>query len=51
MLNDDYYSRVSYEEDFDLRSKSELANKFSNKLRKLMIMWGENFHHTQKLLK
>ena len=50
-LNCGYYLRVSYEEDLDPRSKSRTAEDLSSKLRELMTVYQQNFHHAQKLQK
>ena len=41
-LNCGYHSHVSYEEDVDLYSKSNLVNDLANNLRELMAMCREN---------
>ena len=50
-LNYGYYSRVSYKEDFDFRSKSKIAEELSSKLRELMTVCEQNVLHTQELQK
>ena len=46
-----YHPRVSYEEDFDPRSKSKAADKLADKLKDLMTSCWENLHHAQELQK
>ena len=41
-----YHPRVSYKEDFDLRSKSRTAEELSSELRALMTVCQQNLHHT-----
>ena len=44
-LNYGYHLRVSYEEEFDLRSQSKSADELAEKLRELMIVCCENLYH------
>ena len=44
-LNCEYYPCVSYEEDFDPRSKSRTAEELSSELRELMTVYQQNLHH------
>ncbi len=48
-LNYGYYSRVSFEEDIDLRSRSRSAKKLVKELRELMEICYQNFLHAQEL--
>ena len=50
-LNCGYHPRMSYKEDVDSRSQSMSADKLLTELRKLMIVYRENLHHTQELQK
>ena len=50
-LNCDYHLWMSYKEEVDPRSQSKSADKLSEKLRELMIIFYENFYHAQKLQK
>lgn len=44
-LNCGYHPRVFHKKDFYSGSKSELAKELSTKLKELMTMYQENFHH------
>ena len=46
-----YHPDISYKKDVDLCSKSKLADDLANNLKKLMIVYRENFQHTQNLQK
>ena len=46
-----YHPRVSYKEDFDLRSKSKAAEELSSKLRNLMATCQQNLYHAQEFQK
>ena len=50
-LNCGYYPWMSYKKDVDPRSQSKLADELLTKLRKLIIVCWENFHHAQELQK
>ena len=50
-LNCGYHSRMSYEEEVNLCSKSKSADKLSADLRELMIVCQKNLHHAQELQK
>ena len=50
-LNCGYHLHVSYEQDIDLRSKSNLADNLANNLRELMTMCRKNLQHAQNLQK
>ena len=50
-FNCDYYPRMSYEENVDLRSQSKSADKLSAELKELLILCRENLHHVQELQK
>ena len=50
-LNCGYHLQMMYKEEVNSYSKSKSANKLSAELRKLMIVYQENPHHTQKLQK
>ena len=50
-LNCGYHSQMSYKKDVDPRSKSKSADKLLAELKKLMIVYRENFHYAQKLKK
>ena len=42
---------MSYQENINPRSKSKPADELSTKLRELIIVCQENFHHAQKIQK
>ena len=46
-----YHPRISYEENFDLRSKSRTAEELSSELRDLMTVCQQNLYHAQELQK
>ena len=48
-LNYGHHPRMLYKEKVDSRYKFKSADKLSTKLRELMIVCQENFHHAQKL--
>ena len=48
-LNYGYHPYVSYEKDLDPHSKLITAEKPFSKLQNFMIVYQQNFHHTQKL--
>ena len=50
-LNCDYHLRISYKKEVNSYFKSQLADKLLVELRKLIIVYQENLHHTQKLQK
>ena len=50
-LNCGYHLRVSYEEDFDPRSKSRTVEELSSKLRVSMTVCQQNLRHAQELQK
>ena len=50
-LNCGYYPRMLYEEEVDPRSQCKSADKLSEELRELMVVYCENLHHAQKLQK
>ena len=50
-LNCGYHPRVLYKEDVDPRFQSKLADKLSEKFRKLMVVCRENLHNAQELQK
>ncbi len=50
-LNCGYYSRVSFEEDVDPRSRSRSANELVEELRELIEVCCQNLFHAQELQK
>ena len=50
-LNCGYHPRVSYKEDIDPRSRSKAADKLTEELRNLIVVYRENLQHNQKLQK
>ena len=50
-LNCGYHPRVSYKEDFDLRSKLRNAEELSSELRELITVCQQNLYHAQELQK
>ena len=50
-LNSSYHPQISYKNNVDPFSQSKTANELSAELKKLMIVWCENLHRTQKLQK
>ena len=50
-LNYSYHPQMLYKNDVNLHFKSKLVNKLLTKLRKLIIVCRENFHHAQKFQK
>ena len=48
-LNCRYHPRVSYDEDFDLRSKSRNTEELSSELQELMTICQQNFYYAQEL--
>ena len=50
-LNYDYHPHISYKEDINPCSKSQLANELSTELWKLMTVYKQNLYYAQKLQK
>ena len=50
-LNYGYHPQMSYNEKFDLRSKSNSADELSAELRELIIVRQESPHHAQEIPK
>ena len=50
-LNYEYYLYIFYKEDVEPRSWSNTANKLTEELRNLMVLYRENLQYTQKLQK
>ncbi len=50
-LNCGYHPRVSFEEDTNLRSKSNSADEPAKRLKGLMTVCQKTLHHTQELQK
>ena len=48
-LNCGYHPRMSYEEDVDSRSQSQLADKLLAEVRELIIVYRENLYHAKEL--
>ena len=48
-LNCGYYPYVFFKENTNLCSQSKMAKKLSSKLKKLMTVCWESFHHAQEL--
>ncbi len=50
-FNYGYYSKVSFEKNVDLQSRSRSANKLAKELRELMKVCCQNLLHVQELQK
>ena len=50
-LNCGYHPWILYEKKLNLRSQSKSVDKLLEELRELIIVYCENFHHTQELQK
>ena len=48
-LNYGYHFCMLYEKEVDSRFQSKSADKFSEKLKELIIVFCKNLHHTQEL--
>ena len=48
-LNCDYHSRISYEKNINLCSKSKSTNELSTDPQELMTMYKKNLYHAQEL--